>query len=219
MKLYGHYISVTTLQVMALLASKQSPVRLSLVDVFTGKQQQPAHLALHPFGHIPVLEDGDFQLYETHAILRYLDVKLPGGAHIPSDLRERAQMDQWLCIEQNYLMPAAKKVMARDYAKMMHLADPGAAIVEEGKRKLAFALDQFAQWIADKRHVAGGKPSLADLCWWADLHNMAAMPLASSPIEDPRIRSWWARMSDVEEWHGAIAELASYGPKEPVANS
>ena len=209
MKLYGHAISQTTLQVMALLASKKFSARFVSVDVTAGQQKQEAHRELHPFGHIPVLEDGDFRLYETHAILRYLDSRLPGRSYVPSDVYERARMDQWLCIEQNYLLPAGKKVMARGYAQMMKLPDPGESVVEEGKRELGFVLEQFARWIAGKRYVADETLSLADLCWWADLHKVAALPLGASPIEDHRVRPWWSRVSEREEWQGAIAQLAA----------
>ena len=60
MKLYGHYISLTTLQVMALLAEKGSSAELVLVDVFAGEQKRAPHRARHPFGYIPVLEDDGF---------------------------------------------------------------------------------------------------------------------------------------------------------------
>jgi glutathione S-transferase len=213
MKVHGHSISLTTLQVMALLASKNFTARFVPVDVMAGRQKERAHRGLHPFGHIPVLEDGGFLLYETHAILRYLDSRLPGRSYVPIDLAERARMDQWLCIEQNYLLPAGKKVMARGYAQMMKLPDPGEEIVEEGKRELGFVLDQFARWVANRRYIAGNTLSLADLCWWADLHKMAAMPLESSPIEDQRVRPWWSRVSEREEWQGAIAQLAAYGAR------
>jgi len=215
MKLYGHYISLTTLQVMALLAEKRSSAELALVDVFAGEQKLAAHLARHPFGYIPVLEDGGFTLYETHAILRYLDSRLPGPSHLPTDVHERARMDQWLCIEQNYLLPAAKKVMAREYAKMMKLADPGLALVEEGERELRVVIGEFADWIANRTYVAGDALSLADLCWLADLYKMSALPQMEAIFAGARVEAWWKPLTERTEWKRAVAELASYGPKSP----
>jgi glutathione S-transferase len=216
MKLYGHYISLTTLQVMALLAEKSSSAELVLVDVFAGEQKLGPHRARHPFGYIPVLEDDGFRLYETHAILRYLDSRLPGRSHIPSEVRERARMDQWLCIEQNYLLPAAKKVMAREYAKMMKLADPGPALVEEGERELRFVIGQFADWIANRPCIAGDAVSLADLCWLADLYKMSALPQMSAILAGARVEPWWKRLAERTEWKQALAELASHGPASPA---
>jgi len=212
MELYGHYISLTTLQVFALLAEKGVRVQLSLVDVFAGEQKGVAHRARHPFGYIPVLEDDGFFLYETHAILRYLDSRLPGRSHIPSDVHERARMDQWLCIEQNYLLPAAKKVMSREYAKMMKLADPGPAAVEEGEREMRVVIGQFADWIANRTNIAGDSLSLADLCWMADLYKMTALPQMQAVFAAARVDPWWRRLAERAEWKQAVAELASHAP-------
>lgn len=211
MRLYGHHISLTTLQVLFLLAEKNGSVEFVPVDVFAGEQKRPEHRRRHPFGHIPVLEDGDFRLYETHAILRYLDGRLPGPGFQPPEAHERARMDQWLCIEQNYLVPAARKVMARGYAEMLHLPDPGAGIVEEGRRELGFALEQFAAWIAARPFVAGENFSLADICWCADLLKMATGPEAKW-LEDARIHPWWNRVTGRPAWPLAQAELASHRP-------
>jgi glutathione S-transferase len=213
MKLYGHYISLTTLQVIALLAEKGASAQWVLVDVFAGEQKGAAHQARHPFGHIPVLEDDGFLLYETHAILRYLDSRLPGPSHIPSDVHERARMDQWLCIEQNYLLPAAKKVMSREYARMMKLADPGPAVVEEGERELRVVIGQFSDWIANRSHIAGDALSLADLCWAADLHKMTALPQMQAVFATARVDPWWKRIAERAEWKRAVAELASHAPE------
>ena len=56
----------------------------------------PAHLALHPYGKIPIMEHGDFRLYETIAIGRYIDAVFDGPALQSSDVKERAEMDKWV---------------------------------------------------------------------------------------------------------------------------
>ena len=214
MKLHGHFISLTTLQVMSIFAEKNSASpEFVPVDVFAGEQKETKHRKLHPFGHIPVLEDGDFQLYETHAILRYLNVRLAGPSFDITDAKERARMDQWLCIEQNYLVPAAKKIMARGYAEMMKLPDPGPGVVDEGRRELNLALEQFAAAIDGRRYVAGDAFSLADICWRVDLLKMATGPEAHW-LDDRRISPWWKRVCDRPAWERAQADLAAYAPKQ-----
>jgi glutathione S-transferase len=211
MQLYGHFISLTTLQVLTLLAEKHASAQLCLVDVVAKEQRTSEHRARHPFGHIPVLEDGDFTLYETHAILRYLDSRLGGPTFVPSDLKEHARMDQWLCIEQNYLMPAAKKVNARGYAKMLDLPDPGEDVVKEGHQQLHFAIEQFARWIDGRAFIAGAAPSLADICWAADLSRMGSS-FEKKPMDDARIKVWWNRMTQRPSFEAAQKELARYKP-------
>lgn len=61
-----------------------------------GEGQTPEHLARHPDGKVPVLEDGEFTLFESVPICRYLAEKYGDGALLPHDLSARAQVDQWL---------------------------------------------------------------------------------------------------------------------------
>ncbi|MUV29871.1 glutathione S-transferase [Burkholderia thailandensis] len=58
--------------------------------------QTPEFLALNPNGLVPVLVDGDFVLWESNAILRYLANRY-GGAHLyPVEPHARARVDKWL---------------------------------------------------------------------------------------------------------------------------
>src|ERR1700687_5224583 len=62
----------------ALLGLEEKGVSYRLAVMARGENKSPAHLERHPFGRIPVLEHGDFRLYETQAILRYVDAGFPG---------------------------------------------------------------------------------------------------------------------------------------------
>jgi glutathione S-transferase len=56
----------------------------------------PDFLALNPNGLVPVIKDGDFVLWESNSIIRYL-VSRYGGAHLyPADPLLRARVDQWM---------------------------------------------------------------------------------------------------------------------------
>src|SRR5438093_689803 len=82
-----------------------------IVPIAPGTTKQPEHLARHPFGRMPVLEHGDFRLYETQAILRYLDRILPEPALTPADPRAAARMDQLMSINDWYLFQGCLNVI------------------------------------------------------------------------------------------------------------
>jgi glutathione S-transferase len=65
----------------------------------------PEHLIRHPFGRIPVMDHGDFRLYEMQAILRYLDRIIPEPSLTPRDPRAEARMNQICGITDWYFMP------------------------------------------------------------------------------------------------------------------
>src|SRR4029077_5503827 len=64
-----------------------------------------SHLALHPFDRVPILQHGDFTLYETSAIAAYVDEVFEGPALQPKDLRARARMNQWISSVNSYYYP------------------------------------------------------------------------------------------------------------------
>ena len=68
-----------------LLALEEKSARYRLDPVAPGMFKTSEHLARHPFGRVPVLDHGDFRLYETQAILRYIDRVLLKPALTPAD--------------------------------------------------------------------------------------------------------------------------------------
>lgn len=81
MKVFGHPWSINTRKVLMTLAEKGHEAELVLVMIPKGKHRAPPHLARHPFGKVPVLEDGGLVLYETGPINRYLDRVLSSSAY------------------------------------------------------------------------------------------------------------------------------------------
>jgi glutathione S-transferase len=93
----------TFVQIVRLvLTHKAIPYMFRDLEPEMGK---PAHLALHPFNRVPVLQHGDFTLYETSAIAAYLDETFQSPALTPEDIRQRARMQQWISAVNSYYYP------------------------------------------------------------------------------------------------------------------
>src|SRR4029079_364109 len=93
MKLYYHPASTTCRPLMLFIAETGIPVEMQVVDLFTGEPVQPPDEAINPNGLVPVLEDGDFRLTESSAILKYLADSVKSPAY-PTTLRERARVNE-----------------------------------------------------------------------------------------------------------------------------
>jgi glutathione S-transferase len=65
----------------------------------------PTHLSLHPFDRVPILQHGDFVLYETSAIASYVDEVFDGPKLTPPDPQQRARMNQWISAINGYYYP------------------------------------------------------------------------------------------------------------------
>ena len=98
MKLYMHPVSMTSRPVRLFIADIKIDCDQQLVDVMTGEHLQPPYGAINPNRLVPVLEDGDFRLTESSAILKYLADKIGSPAY-PKDLKQRAKVNEvmdWL---------------------------------------------------------------------------------------------------------------------------
>ena len=93
MKLYQHPVSTTCRPVMMFIADEGLDVEQQVVDILSGEQYGEAYASKNPSCIVPLLEDGDFRLIESSAILKYLAEKSDSAAY-PQDLRERARVNE-----------------------------------------------------------------------------------------------------------------------------
>lgn len=93
MKLYFHPVSTTSRPIVLFATEEGIDLDYEVVDLFTGAHFQPPYVAINPNRQVPVLEDGDFRLTESSAILKYLAEKSSSPAY-PSDLRKRARVNE-----------------------------------------------------------------------------------------------------------------------------
>jgi glutathione S-transferase len=93
MKLYMHPVSTACRPVILFATENKIPLDHELVDILTGAHHQDPYPSINPSRLIPTLEDGDFRLTESSAILKYLADKMGSPAY-PKDLKERARVNE-----------------------------------------------------------------------------------------------------------------------------
>jgi len=93
MKLYTHPVSTACRPVMQFIADNNIPCDMEVVDILKGAHYEPAYSSKNPNRLVPMLEDGDFRLTESAAILRYLAEKTNSPAY-PKDLKQRARVNE-----------------------------------------------------------------------------------------------------------------------------
>jgi glutathione S-transferase len=64
-----------------------------------------SHITLHPFERVPILRHGDFTVYETAAIVAYVDEAFDGHKLTPEDAQPRGRMNQWISAINGYYYP------------------------------------------------------------------------------------------------------------------
>src|SRR5689334_7892734 len=99
---YGFPRSTYVNIVRLVLTYKDVPYAFHDLEPVMGKSE---HLALHPFNRVPIFRHDDFTVYETSAIVSYIDEAFAGPKLTPEDIRARARMNQWISAVNNYVYP------------------------------------------------------------------------------------------------------------------
>jgi glutathione S-transferase len=149
--------------VLATLEEKGARYRLA--PLAPNASKSPEHLARHPFGRVPAFEHDGFSLYETQAILRYLDRVLPQPALTPADPRAAARMDQVMNINDWYLFHGVGNVIVfhRVIAPQLMGLKPDEAAIEAAMPKARTVFGELARLLGEQAFFAGDALSLADL--------------------------------------------------------
>jgi glutathione S-transferase len=181
--------------VLATLEEKGASYRLARVA--PGTLHSPEHLARQPFARVPVLEHDGFSLYESQAILRYLDRVLPTPALTPADPRAAARMDQVMNINDWYLFQGVGNVIAFQRVvgpRLLGLV-PDEAAIDAAMPKAHTVFKELARLLGDQNYFAGDSISLADLLIEPELDFLAQAPewaVLTGP--HPNLVAWLARM-------------------------
>jgi glutathione S-transferase len=209
MDIYGHPWSINTRKVLLTLAEKGHEARLIPVLVPAGEQKQPAHLARHPFGKVPVLDDDGFVLYETSAITRYLDRKLSGPSLTPADAREAARVDQWISIADAYFIPHAHPLIVETLFRRYLGGPQDTGAIEAGREGMQLALDTIDRRLAHAPWLAGTSFSLAEIHWMPYLEYLVQTGQAEHVTRREHLAVWWDRVSSRATWQ----RVARSGPQ------
>src|SRR5678809_1430451 len=88
-----HPVSMTSRPVRLFVAESGIKVEEQVVDLMTGEHYKEPYSSINPNRMVPMLEDGDFRLTESSAILKYLADKVNSPAY-PKDLKKRARINE-----------------------------------------------------------------------------------------------------------------------------
>ena len=130
-----------------------------------GEHRQQPHLSRNPFGRMPAIEHGDFALYETQAIVRYIDRVWPSPALTPREARAAAQMDQAMNVNDWYLFPGCGNVIGFQRVvgpKVMGLT-PDEAAIAAAMPHARRVFDELARLLGDKAVLRRRSVSLAEM--------------------------------------------------------
>ena len=155
----------------------------------------PEFLALNPCAMVPVIQDGDFTLWESNTIIRYLVANYPGADLYPTEPRARARVDQWIdwqASELNRSWSYAFTSLVRrspDYQDSAALARG----IEQWSKNMDILNRQLEK---TGGYVSGERFSLADIPIGLSVNRWFETPLGHPDY--PAVRTYYERLSQRE---------------------
>jgi glutathione S-transferase len=157
-----------------------------------GGLETPAFLALNPNGVIPVIEDGDTVVWESHAVLRFLATKYGSQTIYPPKPAERSHVERWLDWHVSTLDPVIIPVfrgLYRTPPEQRNEAELSSQIA-----RLSTTMTWLDRQMAGRSYVAGNALSIADMAFGNSIWRWLAFPIERPPT--PNLEAWQALVAE-----------------------
>ncbi|XP_051196147.1 probable glutathione S-transferase GSTF2 [Lolium perenne] len=190
-KVYGTAKSWNISRVLVSLGEAGVQYEIVAVDFAAGEHMSPAHLARNPFGQVPVLEDGDFCLWESRAITKYVCRKYKPELLRVGNLVGSATVDVWLEVEAQQYSPVMEAILIEIRLRPIFGHQVDERVVEKNIEKLKKVLSVYESRLSSSKYLAGDFISLADLNHVSTMLCLGITTYISVLDLYPNVRAWW----------------------------
>jgi len=179
--------------VLLVLEEKKMPYRLRRMA--PTDMRSAGHLALHPFGRIPIVEHGEFALYETQAIARYFDALVPEPPLTPAALQDTARMNQLMGIADCYVFPSISAGVVFNRLVAPRFGRPcDEPVVQAALPKARVCIEVLDALLGSNAYFVGSQLTLADLQLAPHLDFFTEVPEGAALLQGTRLANWLERM-------------------------
>lgn len=188
LKLWFHPLSTYSRRVRIALIEKGIAAEEVEVDMAAGAHRTPEYRALNPYGRVPTLEDDGFVLYESTAILNYLEAISPKPALVPADPKGRALVDMHvkLCdlqlARQTGTIIFPKRFLPKERWDETAMA--------QAKKEIEKHLAVVETQIAGKPFMVGDRYTQVEVCYTPFVEFLPLMEITPPPA----VAKWVSRM-------------------------
>jgi glutathione S-transferase len=181
----------------ARLALAEKGVTHELVEVPFGAHRDEPHLERQPFAKVPAFEHDGFVLYETQAIMRYVDERFAGAPLQPEDVHQWSRMNQIIGIVDAYAWPAIAGTILFNRVLVPRFlgGTPDEAAIAAALPRARLCLAEIDRLMEDNRFLVADYVSLADLMVIPLLYFFGNVFDGRAPMaEHPKLQNWVRHM-------------------------
>jgi len=191
LKIWGRRNSVNVQKVLWLAAELGIEYQHVPAGGSFGGLDEPSFRSMNPHGRVPVLQDGDFAIWESHAILRYLATRYGGGSLWPADPSAKAQIDEWMDWAQTTFQPDFLNGVFWGYYRTPESQRNWPAI-KDSVRRCSRHIELIDKILVKQPFLGGNDFSLADIPLGTLLYRYYELDIEHSQAE--HVEAWYARL-------------------------
>jgi glutathione S-transferase len=156
-----------------------------------------SYRALHPFNKVPAMRHGDFVLYETQAMCRYIDRAFPGPSLQPKNPKSLALMDQWMSAIGDYVYPVMiEELVWERLVVPMEGGAPDEALITAAVPKVVDQIAILDRALKSAPYLAGAEVSLADFLLFPIIGYLRVTPEGEAALpKAPQLLAWFSRIA------------------------
>lgn len=195
LKVYGNPFSSPSNKVRYAVSALGLEHEFHTVDLAGGEQRGAVFIALNPMSRVPVIQDGDFTLTESDAILRYLASKHKSDL-FPDDPEARANIDCWMSFASVHLGQSMGRVMFNRVLYKFIGQEPDERSLAFGLKMIGVDGAHLNTVLQSRDFIAGDALSLADIAMISALDPADISQVDLS--EFPALSAWRKRVMAME---------------------
>lgn len=200
LKIWGRISSINVRKVVLAAQLLQLPFERVDAGAAFGIVKTPDYLARNPNALVPMIEDGEFALWESNVIVRYLCARHASGDFYPQDLRQRFDAERWMDWQQTTLNPAGREAfiqLVRTPADQRNAAAIAASVA--ATEPLLARLDAH---LARRRFMGGDGIGMADIPIACEMHRWWGLPLEHPP--HAHLQRWYEGVRTLPAARGVL---------------
>ncbi|SHE54529.1 Glutathione S-transferase [Kaistia soli DSM 19436] len=157
-----------------------------------GMVQDPAYRAMNPNGLVPTLKDGEFVLWESNAIVRYLAARYAPGDLAATDPGERALADRWMDWTSSTIAPAIAPIIWGLLRTKPENRDPAA--IEAARKRASEALAIADEALGRMPYLSGDRFGMGDIPLGCFAYAWFGLPIERPDL--PALTAWYDRLAE-----------------------
>jgi glutathione S-transferase len=192
--IWGRANSVNVQKVLWCLAELDLAYERIDAGMAFGKNDQPEYLAMNPNGRVPTLVDGDYVLWESNSIMRYLNLAHGNGSPIyPQAPQARAAVDRWLDWSLSTLQPVDRPVFWALVRTPVDKRDMTAIQKDVDAEAAVWCIPEAS--LGSRRYIEGDQFTIADIVLGAFARRWFGVEGVTKP-KLPNLERWFALISE-----------------------